>query len=89
MRSVKLMAGVIGAALLLTQSARAQDWQQKWSGGWLSGTCYRLPPPRYPNIGAEAAWMIQHDAEQAFVSKQQLELQALFLRCMRAAGAQE
>jgi hypothetical protein len=91
----RLINPVAMAALIICISgscgnpAVAQSWQQRWGGGWLNGTCYRFPPPHRNSIGAEAAWMIQHDAQQPFVSKQALQLQALYLRCMRAAGAPE
>jgi hypothetical protein len=74
--------------VLIPVAAQAQNWQQKWSGRWLTGTCYRFPPPHEKTIGAEAQYMLHYDAKH-FVTQQNIQTQELWLRCMKAAGAPE
>lgn len=88
---MKKLFGAAAVLMLAMGAAHAQDWQQKWRGGFLNRTCYLLPPPSLgKTIGEEAIGMLKYDADPSHtVTKKFLQLQYLMLRCMRAAGAPE
>ena len=88
MKKIAMIAAV--AVVVSTTGAVAQTWQKNWGNGWLRQSCYKFHPPRYPSIGAEAQHIIRFNARAGFMpTKQTLQLEALYLECMKEAGAPE